>query len=311
MYELFPIVASSAGRQAGALSGGQQQQLAIGRALVAEPDVLLLDEPSLGLAPNVVDVVFEALARSGQGVTILLVEQRAQRTVAFADRTYVLSNGELRRRSAPATRATPTMVRLPVVTGLLRSSVTRHAQTLIDAIALGSIYALMAVGIGLVFGVLRLVNFAYGQLIMAGAYALALTNGLSPVAQHPLCFGVVIALTIAMEVVAFRPLRRRVARRRCSSPRSRSASCSSTSRSLKFGVLGKTVGTLTGAEPADRRRHADRPVDLDRRRSSSPRSRLALLLAAPRRSTTLGLHMRAAAADFRDRAAARSPRERT
>jgi branched-chain amino acid transport system ATP-binding protein len=94
--DLFPIVGEFAGRQAGTLSGGQQQQLAIARALVARPDVLLLDEPSLGLAPQIVDVVFEALAAiRARGVTVLLVEQRAQRTVAFADRTYVLANGEL------------------------------------------------------------------------------------------------------------------------------------------------------------------------------------------------------------------------
>jgi len=102
VYDLFPVVRESRHRQAGLLSGGQQQQLAIGRALVAEPDVLLLDEPSLGLAPTVVNTVFEALAAiRQQGVTILLVEQRAQRTVAFADRTYVLSNGELRMTLGP------------------------------------------------------------------------------------------------------------------------------------------------------------------------------------------------------------------
>jgi branched-chain amino acid transport system ATP-binding protein len=96
VHELFPVVAEFARRQAGTLSGGQQQQLAIARALVAHPDVLLLDEPSLGLAPQMVDTVFHALASIRErGVTILLVEQRAQRTVAFADRTYVLANGEL------------------------------------------------------------------------------------------------------------------------------------------------------------------------------------------------------------------------
>jgi len=97
VFDLFPILAEFSSRQAGALSGGQQQQLAIGRALMADPDLLLLDEPSLGLAPTMVDVVFGALAAvRDRGVTVLLVEQRAQRTVAFADRTYVLANGEVR-----------------------------------------------------------------------------------------------------------------------------------------------------------------------------------------------------------------------
>jgi branched-chain amino acid transport system ATP-binding protein len=103
VYALFPVLDEFRRRPAGALSGGQQQQLAIGRALVARPDVLLLDEPSLGLAPMLVDGVFEALhAIRERGVTILLVEQRAQRTVAFADRTHVLANGELRMTLGPA-----------------------------------------------------------------------------------------------------------------------------------------------------------------------------------------------------------------
>jgi branched-chain amino acid transport system ATP-binding protein len=103
VQSLFPVLVEMRRRSAGLLSGGQQQQLAIARALVGKPDVVLLDEPSLGLAPTVVDTVFDALAAiRDRGVTILLVEQRAQRTVAFADRTHVLSNGELRMTLTPA-----------------------------------------------------------------------------------------------------------------------------------------------------------------------------------------------------------------
>lgn len=105
-YELFPVLHEFRRRSAGVLSGGQQQQLAIGRALVAEPELLLLDEPSLGLAPMAVDGVFETLRSIRErGVTILLVEQRAIHTVALCDRTHVLVGGELRMTLSPADAA--------------------------------------------------------------------------------------------------------------------------------------------------------------------------------------------------------------
>jgi branched-chain amino acid transport system ATP-binding protein len=102
VHGLFPVVDEFRARRAGELSGGQQQQLAIARALLSGPEVLLLDEPSLGLAPTVVEAVLDALAEiRKRGVTILLVEQRAQLCVGFADRTYVLSNGEIRMTLTP------------------------------------------------------------------------------------------------------------------------------------------------------------------------------------------------------------------
>ncbi len=96
MFELFPDLAEKRRQAAGNLSGGQQQMLALGRALMAQPSLLLLDEPSMGLAPLMADQIFATIAEiKRNGVTILLVEQNAERAIEIADRGYVLETGKV------------------------------------------------------------------------------------------------------------------------------------------------------------------------------------------------------------------------
>ncbi len=103
VFELFPILKEYLRTPAGKLSGGEQQMLAIGRALLAKPRLLMLDEPSLGLAPIVIDRVFETFEQlRASGVTILLVEQHAERTLELADRVYVLRTGNIELAGTPA-----------------------------------------------------------------------------------------------------------------------------------------------------------------------------------------------------------------
>lgn len=96
VVELFPALSSKLGTSAGYLSGGEAQQLAIGRAMMAEPQLLLLDEPTLGLSPKLADVVFELIETlRNASLTLLVVEQSAQRILEVADRGYVLRSGEV------------------------------------------------------------------------------------------------------------------------------------------------------------------------------------------------------------------------
>jgi branched-chain amino acid transport system permease protein len=172
-----------------------------------------------------------------------------------------------------------------------------NAQTVVDAVGLGAIYALMAVGIGLVFGVLRLVNFAYGQLVMAGAFALALSSewGWPAWGGIALCVAVVVALSMAMNLLVFRPLRDQ-------SPAVMLVATFAVAYLLQsvallwFGPLGKPASSLASL---------NRPItigDVDIRKITvvaivvAAVFLVALVLLLER--TTIGLHMRAAAMDF-------------
>jgi branched-chain amino acid transport system permease protein len=170
-------------------------------------------------------------------------------------------------------------------------------QTLADALALGGIYALMAVGIGLVFGVLRLVNFAYGQLIMAGAYALAFASqwDLPRWVGILFCFGVVLALSVAMDLLVFRPLRTQ-------SPAVMLVATFAIAFLLQsiallaFGPLGKIASSLAPL---------NRPVTIsgvDIRKIAIVSIAVAavclLLLQLLLTRTAVGLQMRAASLDF-------------
>ena len=171
-------------------------------------------------------------------------------------------------------------------------------QTLADAVGLGAVYALMAVGIGLVFGVLRLVNFAYGQLVMSGAYALAFASehGWSVWAGIALCFGVVLVLSLLLDRIVFRPLR-------AHSPTVMLVATFAVAFLLQsiallwFGPLGKISASLATL---------NQPVTVsgvDIRKIAIVATGLAvvclLALVLLLGRTRVGLHMRAAAMDFR------------
>jgi branched-chain amino acid transport system ATP-binding protein len=104
VYGLFPILDERKGQAGGTLSGGQQQMLAIGRALMTTPTILMLDEPSMGLAPNLVERIFEiVVAINKQGTTVLLIEQNAHMALSIANRGYVIESGRIvLEDSAPA-----------------------------------------------------------------------------------------------------------------------------------------------------------------------------------------------------------------
>ena len=172
------------------------------------------------------------------------------------------------------------------------------AQTFVDAVGLGAVYALMAVGIGLVFGVLRLVNFAYGQLIMAGAYTLAFTASWPVAASIAACFVVVVVLSMLMDRIVFRPLRGQ-------SPAVMLVTTFAIAFMLQaialaIDIRDDTIGEIATSIASFNQAITVAGVEVRKITIAAvivaavALALLALLLAR----TTIGLHMRAAAADF-------------
>ncbi len=122
VYQLFPRLAERKTQMGGTLSGGEQQMLAIGRALMARPQLLLLDEPSMGLAPKLVSQIFQIIREiSAQGTTILLVEQNAVQALSLADRAYVLETGHVVRTSDARSLLDDESVRAAYLGGAVKS----------------------------------------------------------------------------------------------------------------------------------------------------------------------------------------------
>jgi branched-chain amino acid transport system permease protein len=180
-------------------------------------------------------------------------------------------------------------------TDFLRDAVDLQVQ--VDAIGLGAIFALMAVGIGLVFGVLRLVNFAYGQLIMAGGFALAFASerGWPVAAGIALCFAVVVVLSLAMERVVFRPLRGQSPAVMLTATFAIAFLLQSIAL-LWFGPLGKTATSLVELnQPVSIGSVEVRKIAIVAIATAAVSLTLLVLLL---NRTSIGLHMRAAALDF-------------
>ena len=167
VFELFPMLAERRNQRSMSLSGGQQQMVAIGRALMSNPRLLLCDEISLGLAPIVVREIFQRLPMVvAEGTAVVVVEQDVVQALAASNYLYCLQEGRVllqRRLAEPRPRGHQSR--------LFRSmSAMGFVNIIVQGVLLGGLYALFAAGLSLIFGVMRLVNIAHGDLIVVAAY---------------------------------------------------------------------------------------------------------------------------------------------
>src|SRR5215475_11987120 len=174
VYELFPRLKERRVQLAGTMSGGEQQMCAIGRALMSDPKLLLLDEPSAGLAPVVVQQVFGLVKRiRASGLTVLIVEQNVQQVLKVVDRAYLLEAGTIRASGTSAEMMESDTIKQAYL-GVWRLVITNFLdvfdiyllEAVINGILLGGVLALLALGLNLIFGVIDVTWICYAELVM-------------------------------------------------------------------------------------------------------------------------------------------------
>ena len=205
----FTVLADRWATAAGYLSGGEAQQLAVARALMSDPRIILLDEPTLGLAPIMVDVVFDLLGRTARPRPHR-VRRRAERQAGAGDRRpWLRAAHRPDRHRGPRSRAGRPRGPLRALHRRPGGRVSTLIQNLVDGIGRGSTYALLALGISLIFGVMHLVNFAHAELITVGAYVAYFlsTRGLGWWVLAPAIVLAAVVASVTTERVAFRWVR--------------------------------------------------------------------------------------------------------